>query len=251
VVALIRYAACKWFGIRINQTGGIMGRQVYTLNKEKKGCFGYAVGIGLMLFFAVVIFASIANIIYDFGFSSIVAGLLMIGTSIGLGYVVLKSNFNTKIQTVTIDEDGIEYTGWPMMADKKYVWTDTKLMTGNTPGKNIPFINVSFPSGLPLAVHETRLDNYDEFVENVKYFHSRAQQKLVDQFALKFNVPQITEKPSSADARTLSHQRAVEWWEREGREDAICDGCNRPLTKPAGFLVGSYLYCHECARDKF
>lgn len=228
-----------------------MGRQVYTLKKEKKGCFGYAGAGLLMLFFVGAIIASIANIIYDFGFTSILAGLLIIGTCIGLGYVVVKTNFNTKIQTVSLDEDGIEYTGWPMMTDKKYDWTDTKVMTGTTPGKNIPFITVSFPSGLPLAVHETMLDNYDEFVENVKYFHGRAQQKLVEQFTFKFKAPQSTDGPSSVDARAMSHQRAVDWWEREGREDAICDGCNRPLTKPAGFLVGSYLYCHECARDKF
>lgn len=227
-----------------------MERQGYTLKKEKKGCVGNAVGIGLLLFFVLGIIASIANMIYDFGATSVIAGIVMIAICGGLGYVVGKSFFSTKIQTIFLDEDGIEYKGMPMMADKKYDWAETKVVMGNTPGNNIPFINISFPSGLPLIVHENRLDDFDGFVENVQHFHTLAIKREADTIIDTLR-EQSSPRRAAENARTLSHQRALAWWEETGKEEAICDGCNRDLSKGSGFLVGSYLYCYECVKDKF
>jgi len=39
---------------------------------------------------------------------------------------------------------------------------------------------------------------------------------------------------------------AQQWWKTESRTEAICDQCNSPVPRDAGYLSGSSLYCENC-----
>ena len=39
---------------------------------------------------------------------------------------------------------------------------------------------------------------------------------------------------------------AQQWWKTGSRIEAICDRCNSPVPRDAGYLSGSSLYCEEC-----
>lgn len=51
--------------------------------------------------------------------------------------------------------------------------------------------------------------------------------------------------------RRYCHYLAEEWWKSQLDEQATCDSCNGPIAKGGGFLLGSSLYCSNCASDQF
>jgi len=227
-----------------------MEKREFVLLQQKKGCMDIGIAALLLLFLAGGIVVPIVNIFYDFSISTLLIGLVISALCGYLGYVYIKSNFNKKPPVIIMDKDGIQAVGMGMVKKEKFSWVGLKIQTGYSDPVKAKFINFGVP-GLPIVVSEKTIGDFDEFVETAKSFQAQALQAEIHVPSPEISSQRATTASSREDTRAKSHQRAVEWWEQSGQTDAICDGCNRPLTKPAGFLVGSYLYCHECARDKF
>jgi hypothetical protein len=227
-----------------------MGKREYTLLQPKKGCVDIGLAVLVILFLAGGIIASVANIFYNFSITTLLAAVAIIAVCSGLGYVFIKSNFNKKPPVIIMDNDGIQAVGMGMVKKEKFSWVGLNIQTGYSDPAKARFINIGVP-GLPIIVNEKTIGDFDEFVETVKSFQAQALQSYVRTNTVEISGQHSESGTGREDARAQSHQRAVEWWEQSGQTEAICDGCNRPLTKPAGFLVGSYLYCHQCAQDKF
>jgi hypothetical protein len=51
--------------------------------------------------------------------------------------------------------------------------------------------------------------------------------------------------------RAYTHHLAIEWRETQAADSAICDVCNQPVPRGYGNLIGSSLYCGQCAGGQF
>lgn len=61
----------------------------------------------------------------------------------------------------------------------------------------------------------------------------------------------IVSERDIAAIKEYCRYRAQQWWKTNSEETAICDGCNSPIMNGGGFLIGSYLYCGNCANNQF
>lgn len=221
-----------------------MDRREYPLTSQKKGFFGYAVGVFLLLFFAAGIVASIANIINNFNFTSIVAGLILIAVCVGLGYVVVKSFFNKKTPILVVDDAGVTPLNVTLVKNALVKWQDiNKVEVTYNEYAKAKILQILPKDGGPILISENQTKDFEKLVMDAATRFDKAR------YAARTPSPQPTSSrapQTGGDSIALAHQRAVEWWEQTGQEEAICDGCNRPLAKGSGFLVGSYLYCHSC-----
>lgn len=224
-----------------------MDRREYPLIPQKKGVFGYAVSVLLLLFFAAGIVASISNVIYDFSFTSIVVGLIMIAVCVGLGYVVVKSFYNKKVPTLVVDDAGVTPLNMTLVKNTLLKWQDiNKVEVNYNEHAKVKILQILPKDAGPVFVSENQTKDFGTLVLDVatRFDNARQAARAPSQQPAYASAP--TPPQAGGDSIALAHQRAVEWWEQTGQEEAICDGCNRPLSRGNGFLVGSYLYCHSC-----
>jgi len=224
-----------------------MDRREYPLILQKKGLFGYAVSVLLLLFFAGGIVASIANMINNFSFTNIVVGLIMIAVCVGLGYVVVKSFYNKKVPTIVVDDAGITPLNVTLVKNELVKWQDiNKVEVNYNEFAKAKILQIMPKDGGPIMVSENQTKDFEKLVIDAASRFDKARHAARTSSPQPAHTSVSTPTKTGGDSIALAHQRAVEWWEQTGQEEAICDGCNRPLSKGSGFLVGSYLYCHSC-----
>ncbi len=224
-----------------------MDRREYPLISQKKGVFGYAVSVLLLLFFAAGIVASIANMGYNFDFTNIVVGLIMIAVCVGMGYVVVKSFYNKKVPTIVLDDAGVTPLNITLVKNALVKWQDiNKVEVNYNEYAKAKILQILPKDGGPILISENQTKDFEKLVIDAATRFDKARQAARTPSPQPAYASAPTPLKTGVDSIALAHQRAVEWWEQTGQEEAICDGCNRPLSKGSGFLVGSYLYCHSC-----
>jgi hypothetical protein len=181
---------------------------------------------------------------YNFDFTNIVAGLIMIAVCVGLGYVVGRSFFNKKTPILVVDDAGVTPLNVTLVKNALVKWQDiNKVEVTYNEYAKAKILQILPKDGGPILISENQTKDFEKLVIDAATRFDKARQA-----ARTFtSQPTSSRAPQTGgDSIALAHQRAVEWWEQTGQEEAICDGCNRPLSKGSGFLVGSYLYCHSC-----
>ena len=223
-----------------------MEKHEYALIQQKKGAFGYVVSVFLLLFFAGGIVASITNMIGNFNFTSILVGLVMIGVCIGLGYVVVKSFYNKRTPIIVVDDLGITPQNITLVKNTLLKWQEVKVSTVYNEYAKARILQILPNSGGPVFISENHTKEFDALVADVTARYENAKQRAVNLSTLSSVGTSVVSGQLGGDLLAQARARAVAWWETSGKDEAICDGCNQPLSKGTGFLVGSYLYCHSC-----
>jgi hypothetical protein len=67
----------------------------------------------------------------------------------------------------------------------------------------------------------------------------------------RFVDPKSITKQDLADIRAYLRERGRAWWTSHPQASAVCDGCNKFLSRSEGWLSGSWLLCEACAARSF
>ncbi len=228
-----------------------MEKLSYPIQKPKPSCMI----VPALLFCIGGVIVSIINLFYDFSFSSFISSLLIGGVCAVISYAIIINVF-TKGEFI-VSENGVEAIGLSMFSYRQALsWDDinsidvnynqtvmTRILTIKTPKSN-----------LPLQILEKMVEDFDELCSRILAYYEKSQGVVRER-----EQPQSAPKPQTRKVnfddikaiRSYCRYLAQQWWQVNNVEEAVCDGCNAPLSKGNGLLIGTYLYCGSCANEKF
>lgn len=218
----------------------------FPIKKQKTSCMIYPA----LLFCIGGVVVAIANMVLNFSFASVVGGLLL-GFVLGyLAYFIIKGLLDKSERALVVDDYGIQTIGIYLIKDQKIPWlliTSVDVIYNQFQKQNI--LTIKFPtSNIPIQVVENSVDDFNDMCTTVKEYFENTQ-RLARQ-ASAAPTAEVTQTDVDAVRKYCRHL-AEEWWQENGGDGAICDGCNAPISKGGGTLIGSYLYCASCANEKF
>lgn len=165
----------------------------FVLPKKKIGC----VFVGLMIFFLAGIIVSIANLIGNFSFASVISAFMIIAVCGGLGYFLVLTTLFNNPPVITVDDSGIEVVGLGMVIKQSASWSEVESVEvayHEIQKQNMLTIKL-FPPKVPILIAETSVSDFANFSAVVKA-HFLAYQATIVKTALD-----MTQKIPTPDAK--------------------------------------------------
>ena len=138
----------------------------FVLPKKKIGC----VFIGLMIFFLAGIIVSIANLIGNFSFSSVIAAFMIIAVCAGLGYFLALTTLFNNPPVITVNDSGVEIVGLGMVIKQSASWSEVESVEAayhDIQKQNMLTVKL-FPPKAPIMVAENAVEDFGNFSAIVK-----------------------------------------------------------------------------------
>jgi hypothetical protein len=138
----------------------------FVCHKKKIGC----TLVGLMIFFVFGVVAAIANMIANFSFASVVAGLVMIVVCGGLGYFVVLTSIINNPPVIKLTEAGIETVGLGTGVKQSASWMEVESVDvafHQIQKKNMLTIKL-LPPKATIMIAEDMIDDFSNLASLVK-----------------------------------------------------------------------------------